>query len=46
MKGSPEAPQCGFSAKVVGILKSHSVDFSSADVLSSMEIRQGIKAFS
>eukprot|EP00924_Labyrinthula_sp_SR-Ha-C_P010358 snap_masked-scaffold_23-processed-gene-4.11-mRNA-1 protein AED:0.40 eAED:0.40 QI:0/-1/0/1/-1/1/1/0/155 len=46
MKGSPNAPQCGFSAKVAGILKKEGVDFSSADVLSSMEVREGIKKFS
>ena len=46
MKGSPNAPQCGFSARVSQILKKHQVDFSSADVLSSPEVREGIKKFS
>lgn len=46
MKGSPSAPQCGFSARVVQVLKSHGVDFSSADVLSSLDVREGIKKFS
>mmetsp|Transcript_6798 Transcript_6798/g.8582 ORF Transcript_6798/g.8582 Transcript_6798/m.8582 type:complete len:154 (+) Transcript_6798:206-667(+) len=46
MKGSPEAPQCGFSAKVSQILRAENVDFSSADVLANPEVREGIKAFS
>jgi monothiol glutaredoxin len=46
MKGTPEAPQCGFSRKVAVILKEHKASFSSADVLSSPEIREGIKVFS
>lgn len=46
MKGSPTAPMCGFSAKVTQILQSHGIDFSSADVLSSIEVREGIKKYS
>lgn len=46
MKGSPSAPQCGFSAKVIGILKNHNVPFSSVNVLEYGEIREGIKSFS
>lgn len=46
MKGSPDAPQCGFSARVAGILKALEVDFSSADVLSNLDIREGIKLYS
>mmetsp|Transcript_15216 Transcript_15216/g.17231 ORF Transcript_15216/g.17231 Transcript_15216/m.17231 type:complete len:195 (-) Transcript_15216:1811-2395(-) len=46
MKGSPEAPQCGFSSKVSQILKAEQIDFSSADVLSSIEVREGVKKFS
>jgi len=46
MKGTPEAPQCGFSRKVAIILKEHNAAFSSANVLNSPEIREGIKAFS
>ena len=46
MKGSPAAPQCGFSARVVGILKNHSVNFSSVNVLEYPSIREGVKAYS
>ena len=46
MKGSKLMPQCGFSNNVVQILHSLGVSFESFDVLSDMEIRQGIKDFS
>lgn len=45
MKGTPEAPQCGFSAGVVSALKSVGADFASFNVLSDMSIREGIKEF-
>jgi monothiol glutaredoxin len=46
MKGSPDFPQCGFSANVVGILRACGVeDFFSVNVLENPEIRQGIKQF-
>ncbi len=46
MKGSPRAPQCGFSARVVEILDGLGVEYSAVDVLASPELREGIKAFS
>jgi monothiol glutaredoxin len=46
MKGSKLMPQCGFSNNVVQILNSLGLSFETFDVLSDMEIRQGIKAFS
>jgi monothiol glutaredoxin len=46
MKGTKEVPQCGFSARVVQILKSYGVPFETVDVLADPEIRQGIKDFS
>ncbi len=46
MKGTPEQPRCGFSKRVVDILVGLDVDFASADVLASSEIREGIKKFS
>ncbi|XP_050087980.1 glutaredoxin-related protein 5, mitochondrial [Anopheles aquasalis] len=46
MKGNPEAPRCGFSNAVVQILRMHSVNYDSHDVLVSDELRQGIKDFS
>ena len=47
MKGNPQAPQCGFSATAVQILRACGVNkFASVDVLADPEIRQGIKDFS
>jgi monothiol glutaredoxin len=46
MKGSPNAPQCGFSAQTVSIIKEYKVPFHSINVLEDEEIRQGIKEFS
>lgn len=47
MKGTPNQPQCGFSANAVKILNACGVkDFVAVDVLSDPEIRQGIKDFS
>jgi monothiol glutaredoxin len=46
MKGTPDFPQCGFSANVVNILKACGVqDIFTVDVLSNPEIRQGIKQY-
>ena len=45
MKGTPASPMCGFSAQVIGILKSYGVKFGSFDVLSDESIRQGIKEY-
>ena len=46
MKGTPDMPQCGFSMAVANMLKLLEVKFDSIDVLSSEEIRNGIKIFS
>nr|GME14759.1 monothiol glutaredoxin-S17 [Ipomoea batatas] len=46
MKGSPEAPRCGFSSKVVNALKEEGIEFGSFDILSDEEVRQGLKTFS
>ncbi len=46
MKGTPLFPQCGFSARVVQILKHAGVPFASVNVLENQEIREGIKKFS
>ena len=46
MKGTPQFPQCGFSATVVQILKACGVNqFTSVNVLAEPEIRQGIKDY-
>jgi monothiol glutaredoxin len=46
MKGSRTMPQCGFSARVVGILDTLLADYTTVDVLQDPEIREGIKAYS
>ena len=45
MKGTPEDPQCGFSAQVVSILNDLGIEFDSFDVLSDENIRQGVKEY-
>lgn len=45
MKGTPEQPACGFSMRVMQILKSLNVKFGSFDVYSDESIRQGIKEY-
>ena len=46
MKGTPDFPQCGFSANAVGILRACGVgEFATVNVLESADIRQGIKEF-
>jgi monothiol glutaredoxin len=46
MKGNRGAPQCGFSARVVGMLDGLLPDYETFDVLSDPEIREGIKSYS
>ena len=46
MKGTPEAPQCGFSMAVSNILKHLNVEFKSVNVLENEKLRQGIKEYS
>ena len=46
MKGTPDFPQCGFSANVIGILNYFGVKFTSFNVLEDNELREGIKEFS
>jgi len=45
MKGTPQAPMCGFSSKTVGLLDSILSDYASIDVLEDQEVREGIKVF-
>lgn len=45
MKGTKDFPQCGFSGKVVQILRSCNVDFKDVNVLADPDLRQGIKDF-
>lgn len=46
MKGTPEAPQCGFSAATVGILKEYPYPFKAVDVLADPELRARLPEFS
>jgi monothiol glutaredoxin len=45
MKGTPDAPMCGFSAQTVKLLSAVGAKYSSFDVLADEEIRQGVKAY-
>ena len=45
MKGTPDSPQCGFSAKVIELLKTTGVPFGTQDVLADEDLRAGIKEF-
>ena len=46
MKGTPDAPQCGFSMAVANILKILEVNYKGINVLEDQKIREGIKVFS
>jgi monothiol glutaredoxin len=46
MKGERRFPQCGFSAQVVQILDHLIPDYTTVDVLSDPEVRQGLKEYS
>ncbi len=45
MKGTPSAPQCGFSRQVVGILRDNSVKYGFFNILADDEVRQGLKEY-
>jgi len=45
MKGTPEAPQCGFSAQVVHVLNQYGIKYHAINVLEDWDIREGIKTF-
>jgi len=46
MKGTPDFPQCGFSAKVCGILKSSGKRFAFVNILEDPGLRDGLKSYS
>jgi monothiol glutaredoxin len=46
MKGSPQMPQCGFSAAVVGVLKELGATYGSYNILADPELREGLKEYS
>jgi monothiol glutaredoxin len=45
MKGSPTAPQCGFSASAAGILQGYGKPFAHVNVLADPDIREGVKSY-
>ena len=46
MKGTPDAPQCGFSMAISNMLKILEVNFNGINVLENQSLREGIKEFS
>ena len=46
MKGTPDAPQCGFSMAVSNVLKHLNINFNGINILEDESLRQGIKDFS
>ncbi len=46
MKGTPDFPQCGFSAQVVGALKQCQKRFAYVNILEDEELREGLKTYS
>lgn len=46
MKGSPQMPQCGFSARASQLLSACGAQYQSYDILEDPELRQGLKTFS
>jgi monothiol glutaredoxin len=46
MKGTPDMPQCGFSANVCKILNHQGVSFNTFNILADMDIREGVKNYS
>jgi len=43
MKGTPSDPKCGFSRKMVNLLQESKIKFSTFDILSDTEVRDGLK---
>ncbi len=46
MKGTKNFPQCGFSAKVAGILKEQGVEYRDINILTDQGLREGLKEYS
>ena len=46
MKGTPDFPQCGFSAKTVSVLRATGAQFAYINIFEDPEIREGLKAYS
>jgi monothiol glutaredoxin len=46
MKGTPDFPQCGFSARTVAVLKACGAEFAHVNILEDQELREGLKRYS
>jgi len=46
MKGTPDFPQCGFSARVVQVLQECDAKYQAVNILEDQELREGLKAYS
>ena len=46
MKGSPATPKCGFSKQIVEILNNNNIPYSTFDILTDNEVREGLKVYS
>ena len=46
MKGSPDSPKCGFSRTTVQLLAKYDAEYSTFDILTDNEVRQGLKSYS
>jgi monothiol glutaredoxin len=46
MKGTPDFPQCGFSARAVALLKACDTQFTHVNILEDPELREGLKRYS
>ena len=46
MKGNPEAPRCGFSRQICEILNKSGKEYTTFDILTDEEVRQGLKTYS
>lgn len=46
MKGTADAPRCGFSRQMVEILRKHKVQFAYFDILTDNQVREGLKKYS
>lgn len=46
MKGTPSAPQCGFSRQLVGLLREKAVQYGFFNILADEDVRQGLKEYS
>ncbi len=46
MKGTPDFPQCGFSAQAVAALRACGADFKSVDIFEDPELREALKQYS